>query len=162
MCTYLLILPIISICYFKYSLSVVLIPSTTFFPLTCSFIVQSIIILYKNDKTVIRYISKAYLYLFAQSSVSFHTVHIPDTNINFLKKPLIYETYEHMNHIHLVHCHYLYINEIQIFFIATRINSIWKIFKRKAYYWSLYIYTPMLTLYFFTSCFSKTLCIIFL
>ena len=46
-----------------------------------------------------------------------HTVDIPDTNIpDFF---LIDETYEHMNHMHIVNYHHLYMNEIHIFSFLT-------------------------------------------
>ena len=34
----------------------------------------------------------------------------------FLRKKLIYETYDNVNHMHLVHFHHSYMNEIMIFF----------------------------------------------
>ena len=97
-------------------------PSKTLFPLPGAFIAQSIIILYEDDTTVINDISKEHLYCLAQPLVSSHNVDKTDTNILESNHFLIDEKYDHVNHMHLVHYHHLYMNEIQIFFIASWIN----------------------------------------
>ena len=69
---------------------------------------------YEDDNTVIKYLSNVRIYCLAQPSVSFHTFYITYTNIPDLKM-IIDETYEHVNHMKLVHSHHLYINEIHMF-----------------------------------------------
>ena len=98
----------------------------------------------------------------AQPLVSCHTVHITDTNIPESKNIVIDKTYKRVNHMHIVHCHHLYMNEIHIVFIARRINWIWKIFNCNTFHWLLSIFTPMLTLCFYTDCFAEFFCIIFI
>ena len=68
---------------------------------------------YEDDNTVIEYIHKSHIYILAQPSVSSHTVDITVTNITD-SKTLIYEPYEHVNHMHPVHCRHLYMNGLQI------------------------------------------------
>ena len=70
-----------SICSFKWNVSIPLILSTTFFPWPGALILISVIITYEDYNTVIKYISKAHIYLLEQPPVSYLTVYIPHTNI---------------------------------------------------------------------------------
>ena len=90
-------------------------------PLPGAFIAQYIIILYEDDNTVIKYIYKANLYLLTQPPVSSHTFDIPVTHILCYKKKLIDEPYDHVNPIHIVHFHHLYMKEVQ--FLITNNNN---------------------------------------
>ena len=110
-------LPISSIFPFKQRFSVALSPSTKLFLWHGAFIALSIIIPYEDGNTVLKYINKAHLYWFSQPSVSSHTVDIPETNSTDPKINSIDETYEYVNHMHIVHCCHLYMNGIQIFFL---------------------------------------------
>ena len=59
--------------------------------------------------------SKSNLYCFTRPLVSSHTVDMPDTNSPDSIYFLINESYDNVNHMHLVHFHHLYMNEIRIF-----------------------------------------------
>ena len=109
-------LPRSFIFYFKERLSVELSPSTTIFTLLGAFIARSIIIPYKDYNTVVKYINKAHLFFLVQSSASSHTVDILDTNIPDSKISWINESYKNVNHVHLFHCHHLFMNAILILF----------------------------------------------
>ena len=73
-----------------------------------------IIIPYEDYNTVIEYIARVHLYFLAKPLVYSQTVDIPETNITDLKKELD-ETYEHVNHMYIVHFRHLYMNGIHIF-----------------------------------------------
>ena len=105
-----------SIFLFKSCLSFVLISLKILFPWLGAFVAISVIIKYSEDITDIKYISKWHIYWFAQPLVYYHNVYMPYFNIPFSDIFWINETYEHVNHMHTVHCHYFYMNEIMVLF----------------------------------------------
>ena len=96
---------------FKNRFSVAFSPPTTVLPWLSALIAWYIIVPYEYDNTVIKYVAKAHLYFLPKLLVSSHAVHILDTYILF-QSFKIYETYYHVNHIHIIHCRHLYMNEI--------------------------------------------------
>ena len=68
---------------------------------------------YEDDNTVIKYIVKAHLYLLVKLLVSSQTVDLPVNDIHYSKK-IIDKSYAHVNRIHIVNCHHLYMNKIHI------------------------------------------------
>ena len=91
---------------FKYRFSVAFSPSTTVSLQPYRLIAWYIIVPYEYDNTFINYVAKAHLYLVPKLLVSSHAVHILDTYILF-QSFKIYETYYHVNHIHIIHCRQL-------------------------------------------------------
>ena len=95
-------------------MSVALIPFTTLFPWPGSFIERSIIIPFKDYNNVNKYIAKEHLHCFAKTLVPSHTVYLTDTSSPDSKVIWINETYDHLNHMNLIHYNILYMNKIII------------------------------------------------